>query len=242
MATVPRFHVHAALAVGSAVDLPRSVAHHAAHVLRLRPGDPVVLFDGRGGEYRGRLSEAGRVDITEHDPLDRASPLAVTLVQCWIASDKLDWVVEKAVELGAGRILFAPGRRSVVRLDGERRQKRVERLREIAVAACCQCGLNRIPALAACDTLEAALSAGTADGAAGVLLLPGASRSLLDTAPTAHAFALAIGPEGGFDESELELAARAGYEPARLGPRVLRTETAGLAALAALQARAGDWR
>jgi 16S rRNA (uracil1498-N3)-methyltransferase len=239
----PRFFVETDLAAGTSVDLPASVAHHAGHVLRLRDGDVVVLFNGRGGEFEGRLAaRASRVDVVRHDPVERESPVAITLVQSWIAIDKMEWVVEKAVEVGVARIVLAPARRSVVQLDGARLARRLERLRDIVVGACCQCGRNRVPPLEGCGDIRSALERG-GDGATGLMLQPDAARSLVDiTRSNPGALALAIGPEGGFEASELALAARLGYQPARLGARVLRTETAGLAAIAALQAAVGDFR
>lgn len=240
----PRFFVDSELATGQVVDLPKSVAHHASHVLRLRDGDGVVLFNGRGGEFRGRLATRGtQAELTAHDPVERESPIAATLVQAWIATDKLDWVIEKAVELGAVRVALAPARRSVVRLDGARLAKRLERLRDIVVAACCQCGRNRLPEIEAFVDLESALKRCGGEDVAALVLRPDASGSLADLGRSVPgSFAVAIGPEGGFEEAELALAERAGYRPVRLGARVLRTETAGLAALAALQAKVGDYR
>lgn len=238
----PRFFIETDLAAGASVDLPASVAHHAAHVLRLRDGDAVVLFNGRGGEFHGRLAARGqRVEVTRHDPVERESSVAVTLVQAWIATDKLEWVVEKAVELGVGRIALAATRRSVVRLDATRLARRIDRLRDIAVAACCQCGRNRVPSIDAYGDLGSAL-AETGARATGLLLQPDAPRSLVEiAAATPGPIAIAVGPEGGFDADEFTLMQRAGFQTARLGPRVLRTETAGLAALAALQGTVGDF-
>jgi 16S rRNA (uracil1498-N3)-methyltransferase len=238
----PRFFIETALAAGSVVELPAKVAHHAAHVLRLREGDAVVLFNGLGGEFPGRLATRGqRVELTRHDPVERESPVAVTLVQAWIAVDKLEWVVEKAVELGIARIVLAATRRSVVRLDAARLARRLDRLRDIAIAACCQCGRNRVPAIAAIGDLGSALAESGA-GATVLVLQPDAPRSLVEIAAAIRGpVAIAVGPEGGFDEDEFALARRAGYQLARLGPRVLRTETAGLAALAALQGTVGDF-
>jgi 16S rRNA (uracil1498-N3)-methyltransferase len=238
----PRFFIETDLAAGATVDLPANVAHHAAHVLRLRDGDPVVLFNGQGGESTGRLAARGRqVELTGHAAVERESPVAVTLVQAWIATDKLEWTVEKATELGVARIVLAVTRRSVVRLDAARLSRRVERLREIAIAACCQCGRNRVPSIVAFGDLAAALADAGA-GATGIALQPDASRSLVDiAAATPGPLAIAVGPEGGFDADEFALLRRAGFELARLGPRVLRTETAGLAALAALQGTVGDF-
>lgn len=239
----PRFFLDVELTAGVTIDLPAGVAHHATHVLRLREADSLVLFNGRGGEYHGRLAARGsRAELATHVAVERESPVALTLVQAWIATDKMEWVVEKAVELGAAGIVLAPARRSVVQLEGARLARRMERLRDVVVAACCQCGRNRLPAIDACADLAEALHRARADGA-GLVLQPDAAESLIDVArsgPTS--FAVAIGPEGGFDPGELALAAHAGYRPVRLGTRVLRTETAGLAALSALQATVGDLR
>jgi 16S rRNA (uracil1498-N3)-methyltransferase len=239
---IARFYHDAPLVAGEEITLPQRVAHHATHVLRLRPGDPIAVFNGHGGEYQGRLLANARVLLLQYDPVEREPALQLTLLQSWIATDKLDWLVEKAVELGAAAILLAPARRSVVRLTDARRVKRVERLREIAIAACCQCGRNRIPVIESFGDLEPALLAGAARSQLAVWLQPTADRSLtaLARAAAATATTVAVGPEGGFDDTETALALRCGYQPCRLGPRVLRTETAGVAALAALQAVAGD--
>lgn len=240
----PRFFVDDPLAADRAIELPQRVSHHATHVLRLRDGDRIVLFDGRGGEYPARLAGRGRrAELGAHDPVEREAPVALTLLQAWIAADKLEWTVEKAVELGVARIVLAPARRSVVQLAGARLARRVERLRDIVVAACCQCGRNRLPELRAEADFAAALGAAAPAGTTGLVLHPESATALAEVASTAGTpFAIAIGPEGGFDADELALAARVGYRAVRLGPRVLRTETAGLAALAALQATAGDLR
>lgn len=240
----PRFFVDTDLVAGRATDLPARVAHHALHVLRLRDGDGVVLFNGRGGEFHGRLAARGtQVEIALHDPVERESPLDITLLQAWIATDKLDWVVEKAVELGAARIALAPTRRGVVQLHGARLDRRVERLRETAIAACCQCGRNRIPGIVAFDGFGTALTSCLGPARTGVVLQPDGPQSLVDVAGSgSRSVVVAVGAEGGFEAGELALAQRAGYRPVRLGTRVLRTETAGLAALAALQATAGDFR
>ena len=166
----------------------------------------------------------------------------MTLVQAWVATDKLEWIAEKAVELGVTDLTLVPTARSVVHLDGPRMERRLARLREIVVAACCQSGRNRTPAVTAATSLERGLRDAVAQGARGIVLDPRAPEPLLAAANAVAAVALAIGPEGGFDDNEQALAARAGYRPARLGPRILRTETAGLAALVVLQAMAGDLR
>ena len=235
----PRFFVDAALARGI-VNLPERVAHHALRVLRLRDGAPLVLFNGRGGEFSGHLQlRPAPVAVLEtFSDIEREAPLAVTVLQAQVANEKLDWIVEKLTELGVARIVVAPTERSVVRLLGERLARRLTHWREIAIAACAQCGRNRLPQVEAYDTLARALAA----------LPPGPRRVLVPTAvaPLAAGNALictlAIGPEGGFSDTELLELDAASFAPARLGPRVLRTETAGLAAVAALQACAGDLR
>jgi 16S rRNA (uracil1498-N3)-methyltransferase len=240
-----RFFVDAALAEGDETPLPPEVAHHAVRVLRLREGDPVTVFNGRGGEFSAHLSVQGArawANLERFDPIERESPLAVTLVQAWVATDKLEWIAEKAVELGVTDITLVPTARSVVHLDGPRMERRLARLREIVVAACCQSGRNRTPAITAATSLERGLRDAVAQGARGIVLDPRAPEPLLAAANAVAAVALAIGPEGGFDDNEQALAARVGYRPACLGPRILRTETAGLAALVVLQAMAGDLR
>ena len=235
--SAPRFHVARPLALGP-VELPERVAHHALRVLRLRDGAPVVLFDGRGGEYRGYL-QAGQppmVELTEHVSVERESALDVTLLQSLVASDKLDWIIEKATELGAAGVLVVATMRSVVRLDGERLARRVAHWQDVAIAACAQCGRNRLPRIAAFPTLAAACAA--LPTGPRHLLLPTASATLDGGGATS--VTVAVGPEGGFTEDEVSELERNQFVPGRLGPRILRTETAGLAALAALQARAGD--
>jgi 16S rRNA (uracil1498-N3)-methyltransferase len=241
----PRFLVEAEPVVGEAAPLPQAVAHHALRVLRLRGGSPITLFTGRGGEYAARLRVDGERAwaVTERfEPIERESPLAVTLVQAWVATDKLDWIVEKAVELGVMALCFVPAARSVVRLEDSRREKRLHRLGEIAVAACCQSGRNRVPRVEAAETLQRGLDRALQDGAAGLLLDPESPQGLSGAAPFLGPLALAVGPEGGFADDERSLAVRLGYRAVNLGPRILRTETAGVAALAALQALAGDLR
>jgi len=250
----PRFLVRMALAAGATITLPESVSHHARRVLRLGAGATVMLFDGNGNEYEAILepdpTNASRLQaaIVHGGPVDREAMVPITLVQALIALEKMDWVVEKCVELGAHRLILAPAARSVVRLDGERGQRRLERWRDLAAAACCQCGRNRIPEVALAPNVHDALSAAALGGTARYVLDPAARRGLLagargTTAAGAggHALALAVGPEGGFSAAELGLAQELGYEAVRLGPRVLRTETAGLLALGALLAERGEY-
>jgi 16S rRNA (uracil1498-N3)-methyltransferase len=236
----PRFYVDAPLTPGSSLQLPGDAAHHARRVLRLGGGDSIVLFNGRGGEYLAKLASPGGVAtaaIESFDPVERESPLSLTLLQSLVAAEKLDWIVEKAVELGAARIVVAPTRRSVVRLDADRAAKRLSHWRGIVRAACCQCGRNRLPEVDYLGSYEALLAAASPD-ARRLALLPGVGEPLRTAA---GASALLIGPEGGLTEEEAALALSAGYAPVRVGPRILRTETAGIAALAAMQTLGGDF-
>lgn len=239
-----RFFIDAPLVSDSQIELPSRVFHHATRVLRLRDGDPVVLFNGAGGEFAATLTFDGKrafAALSAFDAVERESRCSITLVQSWIANDKLDWVIEKSVELGVHSIILAPAQRSVVRLAGDRLANKIGRLREAVIAACTQCGRNRIPAIEASSTLAAALQAGLSDGATGMLLHPNSELPLTQARTNTRHAALAVGPEGGFDDSELALALQLGYHAYRLGPRILRTETAGVAALATLQAVSGDF-
>ncbi|HYM48755.1 MAG TPA: 16S rRNA (uracil(1498)-N(3))-methyltransferase [Burkholderiaceae bacterium] len=239
-----RFFIDAPLSSGADVELSESTFHHAVRVLRLRDGEPIVLFNGQGGEFAARLAINGSrasAAIQAFDAVEREAPLSITLVQSWIATDKLDWVVEKSVELGVHSIVLAPAQRSVVQLADDRLIKRIARLRELIVAACAQSGRNRIPPLAAPSSFGAALTLALDNAASGVMLEPDADAPLPTIVMPDSSLALAVGPEGGFDQSEIDLAHRQGWRSCHLGPRILRTETAGMAALATVQAVAGDF-
>lgn len=249
----PRFLVPETMTVGTTVLLPTAASHHARRVLRLRADDPVIVFDGNGSEFEAFLvpdplnASRSCAKITRGGPVDREAKVHICLVQALSAQEKVDWLVEKCVELGARRLILAPTARSIVRLDGPRRERRAQRLREIAAAACCQCGRNRLLAIELADSLDEALRA--ARDARSCRVLDPASRSgLLQGAlqrpahsAVADSVSLAVGPEGGFTEEEMALAHSLGYTSARLGPRVLRTETAGLAAISALLAIHGEF-
>ena len=241
---LPRFYVAAGLAPGASVELPPEAAHHAMRVLRLDEGASVVLFDGRGGEWRARLQRAGRTTRAVLDAFDaeeREAPLAVTLVQGLPAADKMDWIVQKSTELGVAAIQPVAARRSVVRLSGERLERRGQHWQQVAVAACEQCGRNRVPEVAPLVDLPHYLGMAAPQGEARLLLMPGAETSLSRMEKPTGGVTLMIGPEGGFEDGEARAALAAGFAPVSLGPRVLRTETAGLAMLAALMARWGDF-
>lgn len=239
-----RFYVDAELVPGEPAALSPAAAHHAARVLRLRDGSLVTAFNGRGGEYDARLSVQGArawIVPERFRSIERESPLAVTLVQGWVATDKLEWIVEKSVELGVRAMMLVPTARSVIQLDAPRRERRLLRLQDIVLAACCQCGRNRIPPIVAATNLETGLQQAIGD-ASGLLLDPHAESGKLAASHGTGPIALAVGAEGGFDDTERALAVRLGYRAINLGPRILRTETAGLVGLAVLQATAGDLR
>ena len=243
-ARVARFHTDLALRAGSTVVLPEEAAHHAVHVLRLRAGEEVTLFDGRGGEYAGRIAAIERlrvsVEVLAHRALERESPLAVTLVQGVSAGEKMDFTVQKATELGVAALQPLVCERSTGRIAGERAAQKRAHWQRVAIAACEQCGRNRVPEILAPLALEQYCR--DAAPGNGLLLSPEAHVSLREAAAQlGKAVTLAAGPESGFTGRERALIAQSGFVPVRLGPRVLRTETAALAALAALNALAGDF-
>lgn len=241
-----RVYVAAPLAQGRTLDLPAQAAQHLTRVLRLRDGTSITAFNGSGGEYRSTLRLPGRgaaqIEVHEFLAIERESPLRITLLQALARGEKMDWVIQKATELGVTAIVPVATERAVVQLDAERSDKRVQHWQAIAAAACEQCGRNTLPRIEVPRELDEALPGVAALrqrlvlDPRGALPLPSAV-DLQDAAEVA----VLVGPEGGFAEAELELAVRAGFKAIRLGPRVLRTETAGLAALAALQCLAGDF-
>jgi 16S rRNA (uracil1498-N3)-methyltransferase len=242
-ARVARFHTDNPLRAGGVSLLPEGSAHHAVHVLRMHPGDEVVLFNGRGGEYAGRIAAMDRlrvtVDVLQHRPLERESPLAVTLVQGVSAGEKMDFTVQKATELGVAALQPVLAARSTGRISGERAELKRAHWRRVAIAACEQCGRNRVPEVL--PVLPLAQFCAAAAPASTRLLLSPLAQLGLRGATLDGAVALAAGPEAGFTAEEEALFAEAGFVPVRLGPRVLRTETAAIAALAALNALAGDF-
>ena len=238
----PRFFCPDGLQPDSEMILPAAVAHHAERVLRLAVGEGVTLFDGRGGECDAVLVALGRQPLARLGPrhaVERESPLAITLVQALAAGDKMDWVVQKAVELGVAAIQPVAAERSVLKLAGERAAKRVAHWQQIVVSACEQSGRNRVPEVA--EILPLARWLGTPFAGRRLILAPGDAGALVRMAPPDGPLAVLVGPEGGWSPAELGLAMRAGCEPLALGPRVFRSETAGLAALAALQTLWGDF-
>ena len=228
------------------MPLPAEAAQHAVRALRMRAGDALVLFDGQGGEYAATLADVGKREVTvcrgPWRAIERESCLPIRLVQCVQGGDKMDFTIQKAVELGVAEIVPVISQRSVVRLDGERALKRLEHWRQIIIAASEQCGRNRLCVVQPISHYDSwVVQAGAAvDGAQRILLSPLASASIVSLSRPS-AVELLVGPEGGLAPREMDTALRACFSPIRLGPRVLRTETAGLAVLAAIHARWGDF-
>ncbi|MCG2576419.1 16S rRNA (uracil(1498)-N(3))-methyltransferase [Dechloromonas sp. XY25] len=240
----PRFYCREALSPGAHVELPEPVARHAVRVLRLPPGAAMVLFDGRGGQYPATIERIERdrvyAELGAWEEVECESPLAITLVQALQAGDKMDFTIQKAVELGVRDIVPVESRRSVLKLSGERAAKRVAHWQGVAASACEQCGRNQVPLVAPLEKLESWLARPT-QAPLRLMLAPDAEDTLLSI-PPAKEVQLLIGAEGGLDPQEMIAARQSGFRAVRMGPRVLRTETAGLAALAVLQALWGDLR
>lgn len=239
---ISRFFCPFPLPASGEIQLPEALAHHAARVLRLRDGDPLILFDGSGGEQPAVLSVRGKqcfAVLQDRYEVERESPLRLVLVQALASGDKMDWIVQKAVELGVAAIVPVQAERSVLRLAGERAAKRVEHWQQVSISACEQSGRNRVPLVAPICGLRDYL-ARPREGLR-LILDPMATQRLLDAARPAGEAQLLIGPEGGWSDDELAACRSAGCVGMRLGPRVLRTETAGLAAIAALQTVWGDF-
>jgi 16S rRNA (uracil1498-N3)-methyltransferase len=239
-----RIHVDAPLAPGARVELRGKASEHVARVLRLKPGDTVTLFNGKGMDYRSEIKDLwkGSVGILVHaaTPARAESPLALVLVQGIARSERMDLIVQKATELGVTAIQPVAMTRSVVQLDHDARAKKLAHWRGVAIAASEQCGRATLPAIAEPVAFAAWLRQPPGAGARRIQLVPDAGESLAAAAAGAERVELLVGPEGGLDEPEREAALAAGYRACRLGPRVLRSETAAVAALAVLQAAAGD--
>ena len=239
-----RVHVDAALSVGTRCVLPESSAIHLVRVLRLEPGDDCVLFNGDGHDYGARLLSAGKrgaeAEVISKRATDNESPLRIVLLQGIARGEKMDLILQKATELGVAAIVPVQAERTEVKLDAERLAKRIAHWRSVIVSACEQSGRAHVPALSPPATLADA--ANDVPGVTLRLTLDPAGEHSLATmaAPATATIAIAIGPEGGWSPRDREILRVAGFEGLRLGPRILRTETAGLAAIAALQSRFGD--
>jgi len=241
---IPRFHVETALNAGTVITLDKEASRHLAAVLRAKTGMAVCLFNGDGHDYAASIESVGkatRLAIGSRQPNNSESPVSITLVQGISRGDRMDATVRQATELGATRIVPIETRHTSARLEGSRREQRFAHWRAILVSACEQCGRSTLPILEPITSLPDWLEAFPDSGSQGFVLLPDAADALATTPGEGKSFAVLIGPESGLDDAEAEQAVAAGFRPAHLGPRVLRTETAGPAAISILQACHGDF-
>lgn len=239
-----RIYVDLPLVAASEIALPPTPARHVARVLRLKPGQPLMLFNGRGGQYDATITTIRgrevRVEVGDHEAVERESPLAITLVQAVSRGRQMDYTLQKAVELGVNRIVPVLSEHGQVRLDDKRAETRHEHWRGIIVAACEQCGRNRLPELAMPLMFADWLAVSASEPELRLLLDPVSQQSLRELAMPAGGVVILSGPEGGFSPAERDQALAAGCIGVGLGPRILRTETAAPAAVMACQALWGD--
>ncbi|MEN1941800.1 16S rRNA (uracil(1498)-N(3))-methyltransferase [Luteimonas sp. MJ174] len=239
-----REYVDQPLAVGAKVVLPEAAAAHLLRVLRLGVGDGCVLFNGDGFDYDCRVTATGKrggeVDVLSAQPVDNESPLRITLLQGVARGEKMDWILQKATELGVAAFVPVNSDRTEVRLDDARAAKRLAHWQGVVAAACGQSGRATLPQVGPPVALAGAVATLPHD-AARLTLDPGAGDAVRNLAdPGGRAVVVAIGPEGGWSPRDRAVLAGAGFSGLRLGPRILRTETAGIAAISALQAAFGD--
>lgn len=243
MAT-PRFYHPDALLPGHPATLTSNAAAHASRALRLQAGDEVVLFNGDGNNYYGKLSaiskQAVTADILHAVTCDTESPLYITLVQAISSGDRMDFTIQKAVEMGVAAIQPVASQRSIVKLSGDRAEKRREHWQNVVISACEQSGRATIPTVAMPLGLQDWL-AQKHDANTLITLAPDAPVTLPQIPAPGHRIHLLIGPEGGLTDDEIRIAAQYGYTTVRMGPRILRTETAALAAIASMQSLWGDF-
>lgn len=241
-----RVYVDAPLGVGLLVELPEHVNGHLVRVLRLREGDPCVLFNGDGHDYEGCITNIGKrgvqAEIVSTRRIDNESPLSISLLQGIARGEKMDLILQKATELGVSRFIPVHSERSEVKLEGARAEKRLAHWRGVVASACEQCGRATVPEVVPPLPLAKAMELASL-AALRLFLSPLAAHGIDALEPPADAaVAIAVGPEGGWAPRDLQILGDAGFDGLRLGPRILRTETAGLAAIAALQMQLGDLR
>jgi len=237
-----RIFVDQPLKPGARIALPEDAAAHLVRVLRMQPGDRCMLFNGDGGEYAATIVIANKrgvdADVGARTEVDNESPLRIALVQGIARGEKMDWILQKATELGVASVLPVQSDRSEVKLDAERAVKRLAHWRSVVVSACEQSGRARVPEVEAAQPLA---NVGTRLASTHRYLLDPEAKDAIATMPAIDGdCVLAVGPEGGWSERDRAVLEAAGFKGLRLGPRILRTETAGIAAIAALQSRFGD--
>ncbi len=238
---IPRIHTGQVLQAESTFELEPGPSQHIARALRMQVGDALVLFDGRGGEYPATVSALSKKHVTvstgEHRLLEVESPLEIHLGIAVSRGERMDWVVQKATELGVAEITPLFSARTEVKLKGERADKKLRHWQQVITSACEQCGRNRVPVIHPIQDMIDWLQVTQADYR---FVLHHRSAATPGSDHSANSLALLVGPEGGLSDDEIAAAEHAGYQSLRLGPRVMRTETAPLAAIAILQARWGD--
>jgi 16S rRNA (uracil1498-N3)-methyltransferase len=238
-----RVYVDAPLSAGAQITLEGNAASHVTRVLRLRVGQALTLFNGKGGEHAASIDKAHGGEVTvsvgEHAAVERESPFPLTLAQGISRGERMDLVVQKATELGVSRLVPLLTERSVVRLDAQQADRKFNHWRAVAIAACEQCGRNRLPDVALPTQLRGFLRQAMGGGTR-LLLSPEATRRIEDIPRPEAGATVLIGPEGGLSDEEQQDAQAAGFTAVRLGPRILRTETAAIAAITLLQREFGD--
>ncbi len=239
---IPRIYHPQPLSANTRLALDSNAARHVGRVLRLGPGAELTLFDGNGGDYPAQIIEVGKrelwVECGDKRQSECESPLAITLAQGVSKGERMDYTIQKAVELGVKRIVPLSTERSVVNLKGERLEKKLGHWRGIIISACEQCGRNTLPELLPLQSLQGWLQQPLEN--TGLLLDHRSTAGLSTLQPQGNGYTLLVGPEGGLAGSERDSAVAAGYTGIRLGPRILRTETAAVTALAAIQSHWGD--
>lgn len=242
-----RIYIDQRLQTDSDLALAEAASHHVARVLRLRSGHPLILFNGLGGEYDAEIISINKrsvaVRIRKFREVDNESPLAITLIQGISRGQKMDFTLQKAVELGVNRIVPIFTEHGNVRLDESRLRKKTEHWQAIIIGACEQCGRNKIPELVIPVTFDAWLETGEVSDnrSTRIVLHPDADKSLSDLAKPTSEIVLLAGPEGGLSENEIKKACAADFERIMMGSRILRTETAALVAISACQTLWGDF-
>lgn len=239
---IPRIYTPQPLHAGARITLDENAFSHAIRVLRLGAGDALILFNSQGGEYAAVLIEASRklaiAEIQGFNNIETESPLNISLGQCISRGEKMDYTIQKAVELGVTAITPLFSERCGVRLDGERMERKIEHWQAIVIGACEQCGRNRVPVVHPPQALMDWLT--TCPSGLRLVLSPSATATLHDLATPDAPLALLLGPEGGLTDAEINAAIKSGFNGIRLGPRILRTETAAVATLSAIQTLWGD--
>lgn len=241
-----RLYTQEPLAVGKHVTLAGDRARYLGRTLRLRPDDLLTLFDGTGGEFHARILSFSRnaveLEVQQFFDVDTESPLDIHLLQGISRGERMDFVIQKATELGVRRITPVMTEYGVVKLDAGRALRKTMHWNGVAISSCEQCGRNRLPKIDEPILLRNWMGEHLDDDDTRLVMKPGSSGSLHDIATVDRPVSVLIGPEGGFSDAEYELADAAGFEPIGFGPRILRTETAAVAIIAALQAIHGDCR